>query len=155
MVNRLYLDAKKPLICCRCGGQVIHSYEDINCLQCGAPHTIEGKLARYSAQQFDLPPQTIPLSKLTGISQVNKMTKCLVNLRPLTGIAQCQYTASASGKTGQRIRVSIIKSFQRCWEDIAPFYCQRVSKEFLCERQVLSCFEPPFSQRYSSHASPR
>jgi len=31
--------------CQRCGGQVLHFYDDISCLQCGAPHIKEDKLA--------------------------------------------------------------------------------------------------------------
>ena len=36
------------------GGQVIRSYDDISCLQCGAPHTGEGELvSTCSAQEFE------------------------------------------------------------------------------------------------------
>jgi len=53
MVAHLFLETKQRHICQRCGGQVIHSYDDISCLQCGAPHTEEGELvSTYSAQQF-------------------------------------------------------------------------------------------------------
>ena len=31
--------------CQRCGGQVLHFYDDISCLQCGAPNKEEDKLA--------------------------------------------------------------------------------------------------------------
>lgn len=39
------LETRQRHICQRCGGQLIHSHGEINCLQCGAPHTAEGKLA--------------------------------------------------------------------------------------------------------------
>ena len=53
MVNHLLLETKQRHLCQRCGGQVLHSYDDISCLQCGAPHTREGKLvSTYSAQEF-------------------------------------------------------------------------------------------------------
>ena len=40
--------------CQRCGGQLIRSYDEINCLQCGAPHTAEGKLVlAFSIQEYE------------------------------------------------------------------------------------------------------
>ena len=54
MVNHLLLETKQSHLCQRCGGQVLHSYDDISCLQCGAPHTREGKLvSTYSIQEFE------------------------------------------------------------------------------------------------------
>ena len=44
MFSSPLLETKWPRTCQRCGGQLIRSYDDINCLQCGAPHTQEGKL---------------------------------------------------------------------------------------------------------------
>ncbi len=38
--------------CQRCGGQVLFLSGVINCLQCGAPHTKEGKLVTYSTQEL-------------------------------------------------------------------------------------------------------
>jgi ribosomal protein L37E len=35
---------KRLYICQRCGGQVLHFSSSTNCLQCGAPHTKDGKL---------------------------------------------------------------------------------------------------------------
>ena len=46
-------ETNQPPRCQRCGGQVIRSYDDISCLQCGASHTEEGKLVTQSAQQFE------------------------------------------------------------------------------------------------------
>ncbi len=46
-------DTKQLLKCQRCGGQVLRLSGDINCLQCGAPYTKEGKLATYCAQELD------------------------------------------------------------------------------------------------------
>ena len=43
---------KQLLRCQRCGGQVLRLSDDISCLQCGAPHTKEGKLATYFAQEL-------------------------------------------------------------------------------------------------------
>ena len=40
--------------CQRCGGQVITSYEGIDCLQCGATHTKEGKLLTDHAKELGL-----------------------------------------------------------------------------------------------------
>ena len=45
-------ETKQLSICQRCGGQVLHFSDDISCLQCGAPHTKEGKLATCSAQEL-------------------------------------------------------------------------------------------------------
>ncbi len=30
--------------CQRCGGQLLRSYDEVTCFQCGAPHTQEGNL---------------------------------------------------------------------------------------------------------------
>ena len=47
------LETKQCYICQRCGGQLIQSHDDINCLQCGAPHTEEGKLVlTFSIQEY-------------------------------------------------------------------------------------------------------
>ena len=46
------LEAKRTSRCQRCGGQLIRSRDEISCLQCSAPHTEEGKLAIYPAQQY-------------------------------------------------------------------------------------------------------
>jgi len=43
---------KRLYRCQRCGGQVLFSPGDISCLQCGASHTKEGKLATYSTQEL-------------------------------------------------------------------------------------------------------
>jgi len=54
MVKYAFLETKQRHICRRCGGQVIRSYDDISCLQCGASHTEEGELvSTYSAQEFE------------------------------------------------------------------------------------------------------
>ena len=47
-------EIKQPPTCQRCAGQLLRHYDEIGCLQCGAPHTEEGKLATYSAQEFSL-----------------------------------------------------------------------------------------------------
>jgi len=44
MVKQSLLKTKQRHICQRCGGQLIRFYDTISCLQCGAPHTEEGKL---------------------------------------------------------------------------------------------------------------
>jgi hypothetical protein len=36
--------ARKFQRCQRCGGQLIHSYDDIGCLQCGAVYTADSRL---------------------------------------------------------------------------------------------------------------
>jgi len=54
MLKYSFLESKQPHRCQRCGGQLIRSYDDIDCLQCGAPHTAQGKLAIYPAQELDL-----------------------------------------------------------------------------------------------------
>ncbi len=50
MVSHSYSKVEQRPMCQRCGGQLIRSQNDISCLQCGALHTEEGKLA-YSAQE--------------------------------------------------------------------------------------------------------
>ena len=52
MLKHSLLETKQAPRCQRCGGQLIRSYDEIGCLQCGAPHTEEGKLATYSAQEL-------------------------------------------------------------------------------------------------------
>jgi ribosomal protein L37E len=47
------VDTKQLLECRRCGGQVLRFSDDINCLQCGAPHTKKGKPVTYSVQEPD------------------------------------------------------------------------------------------------------
>ncbi len=37
-------ETRRLQICQRCGGQVLRSHDEIICLQCGAPHTADGKL---------------------------------------------------------------------------------------------------------------
>ncbi|MBA7486908.1 hypothetical protein ES707_22470 [subsurface metagenome] len=54
MYNNLLLETRQPLSCQRCSGQLLRSDDEISCLQCGAPHTKEGKLAIYSVQEFIL-----------------------------------------------------------------------------------------------------
>ena len=50
----MFLETKQRTRCKRCGGQVIRSYGDNSCLQCGALHTEEGELVpTYSAQDFE------------------------------------------------------------------------------------------------------
>lgn len=45
---------KQPPICQRCGGQVLRFVDGISCLQCGALHTEEGRLATYPARELRL-----------------------------------------------------------------------------------------------------
>ena len=52
MVKCLLSETKQPLRCQRCRGQVLRFSDDISCLQCGAPHTREGKLVTCSAQEL-------------------------------------------------------------------------------------------------------
>ncbi len=52
MLKYSFLEAELFPRCQRCGGQVIRSYDELDCLQCSAPHTEEGKLARYPAQEL-------------------------------------------------------------------------------------------------------
>jgi len=48
------LETKQRHICQRCGGQLIRSHDEINCLQCGAPHSAEGKLMlTFSIQEYE------------------------------------------------------------------------------------------------------
>ena len=45
---------KQSHVCQRCGGQLIRSYDEVNCLQCGAPHTVEGKLVlAFSIKKYE------------------------------------------------------------------------------------------------------
>ena len=54
IVSNANLATKQCHICQKCGGQLINSYGDINCLQCGAPHTEEGKLVlTFSIQEYE------------------------------------------------------------------------------------------------------
>lgn len=54
MVFNANLETRQSRMCKRCGGQLIRSHEEINCLQCGAPHTEEGKLVlAISAQEYE------------------------------------------------------------------------------------------------------
>ena len=52
MLKHSLLETKQAPRCQRCGGQLIRCYDEIGCLQCGAPHTEEGKLATYPAQEL-------------------------------------------------------------------------------------------------------
>ena len=54
MNKNLLLETRRPLSCQRCKGQLLRSDDEISCLQCGAPHTKEGKLATYSVEEFIL-----------------------------------------------------------------------------------------------------
>ena len=48
------LETRQHHKCQRCGGQLIRSHDEINCLQCGAPHTAEGKLMlTFSIQEYE------------------------------------------------------------------------------------------------------
>ena len=54
MVFNANLETRQSRICKRCGGQLIRSHDEINCLQCGAPHTEEGRLVlTFSAQEYE------------------------------------------------------------------------------------------------------
>ena len=59
MVNHSYLKVKQRPMCQRCGGQLIRSQDDISCLQCGALHTEEGKLAIRFPKSNYKPPTTL------------------------------------------------------------------------------------------------
>ncbi len=48
------LEVRQPTRCQRCGGQLIRSWGEFDCLQCGALHTEEGKLLTYYAQELGL-----------------------------------------------------------------------------------------------------
>ncbi len=48
------LETRQPTRCQRCGGQLIRSWGELDCLQCGALHTEEGKLLTYYAQELGL-----------------------------------------------------------------------------------------------------
>ncbi len=54
MLNHSLLEIRHSTRCQRCGGQVIRSWGDIGCLQCGALHTEEGKLITYYAEEVGL-----------------------------------------------------------------------------------------------------
>ena len=49
MESRSVLKGKYRPRCQRCGGQLIRSYDDICCLQCGARHTKDGYLETIDA----------------------------------------------------------------------------------------------------------
>jgi len=54
-VFNTHSETKQRYMCQRCGGQLIRSYDEINCLQCGAPHTAEGKLVlAFSIQEYEV-----------------------------------------------------------------------------------------------------
>jgi len=52
MLKYLLLETRQPTRCQRCGGQVIRSWGEIACLQCGALHTQEGRLLSDCAQEL-------------------------------------------------------------------------------------------------------
>ncbi|MBI2329180.1 MAG: hypothetical protein HYU85_06055 [Chloroflexi bacterium] len=54
MLEHSFLETGQPARCQRCGGQLIRSWGEIDCLQCGAIHTAEGKLLTYYAQESGL-----------------------------------------------------------------------------------------------------
>ncbi len=51
MMKNLSSVIRQLPICKRCGGQVLRYYDEFNCLQCGAPHTEEYKLAIRSVEE--------------------------------------------------------------------------------------------------------
>lgn len=52
MLKYSFSETRKLVGCQRCGGQLIRSYDDIGCLQCGAEHTENGELTTYTAQEL-------------------------------------------------------------------------------------------------------
>ena len=65
-------EIKRRYICQRCGGQLIRSYDDISCLQCGATPTEEGELeSNRSAQKFEAP-VIVPENPLSETKQPPK-----------------------------------------------------------------------------------
>ncbi len=54
MSKNSLLATEKLLKCQRCGGQLIRSWGEIDCLQCGALHTEEGKLLTHCAEELGL-----------------------------------------------------------------------------------------------------
>ncbi|MFC1977876.1 hypothetical protein ACFLWS_06415 [Chloroflexota bacterium] len=54
MFEHSLLETRQNTRCQRCGGQVIRSWGEITCLQCGALHTEGGKLLTYDAQELGL-----------------------------------------------------------------------------------------------------
>ncbi len=54
MFKHSLLETKHPTTCQRCGGQIIRSWGEIACLQCGALHTQEGELLTHYAQELGL-----------------------------------------------------------------------------------------------------
>ncbi len=43
------LKSRRAMKCQKCGGQLVHSYGDVGCLQCGAIHTMDGGLETISS----------------------------------------------------------------------------------------------------------
>ncbi len=54
MFKQSLSETRRPTRCQRCGGQVIPSWSEISCLQCGALHTEDGKLLTYYVQELGL-----------------------------------------------------------------------------------------------------
>ncbi len=54
MLRHSLLTTGQLLKCQRCGGQLIRSWDELDCLQCGALHTEDGKLLTYYAQELKL-----------------------------------------------------------------------------------------------------
>ena len=60
MAKYLSLVSRRLPVCQRCGGQVIRYFDDLNCLQCGAPHTGKYQLAAWPMEEV---PGSHPRSK--------------------------------------------------------------------------------------------
>ena len=53
MVTHSLIETRRLLKCQRCGGQVLCSYDERTCLQCGARHTEDGKLTIHPYQEME------------------------------------------------------------------------------------------------------
>lgn len=65
--------------CKRCGGQLLKYYDEVQCLQCGAEHTIEGYLISNSPpprlEVSVAPRRNPPLETSTPLKQQSNMTE--------------------------------------------------------------------------------
>lgn len=73
MVDNAVLELSQYFKCQRCGGQVLRSYDDLTCLQCGASHTREGILVA---------PTCLTQEDITGRRRHRSTPRNLLKIRP-------------------------------------------------------------------------
>lgn len=73
MIDNAVIEISQYFKCQRCGGQVLRSYEDMTCLQCGASHTQEGTLVA---------PTFLSEEDISGKRRHRSTPRNLLKLRP-------------------------------------------------------------------------